>query len=34
MTSGYFALCFAFVLGWFSHCLWIWVKDNEGGDEE
>ena len=31
MTSGYLALCLAYILGWASHCLWLWVK---GGDEE
>ena len=30
MTSGYLALCLAFVLGWISHCLWIWAKDKKG----
>ena len=32
MTSGYLALCLSFVLGWLSHCLWIWAKDD--GKEE
>lgn len=31
--SGYLALCLAFGLGWFSHCLWIWAKDKKGGEE-
>ena len=34
MTDGYLALCLAFGLGWFSHCLWIWAKDKKGGKEE
>lgn len=33
MTSGYLALCLAFCLGWFSHCLWTWAKDKKGGAE-
>lgn len=34
MTSGYLALCLSFVLGWLSHCLWIWATDKKDGEED